>query len=238
MFCQTCQIENKTSIRYRMFYPISYRAKLFWKSNDMGERREQMNQTKPKENGETKPRRPSTQLSPDDWVRAATNVLAKSGIDAVRVEPLAIKLGVTKGSFYHHFQGRPSLYDAMLDDWRRRATKRIIERLNDKKLSTKEKLSDLFDLPMQGARSRRGANLELAIRLWAKRDSKAQRIVDEVDEQRISFIHGLYLEMGLKDERASARAFLFYSSMMGQALFQVSTVEKDHGAIVERLLRD
>jgi len=56
----------------------------------------------------------ATRLDAAAWIAAAFDALADGGIDAVRVEPLAKALGITKGSFYWHFADRRALLDAML----------------------------------------------------------------------------------------------------------------------------
>ena len=57
---------------------------------------------------------------PADWVDAALEAIEEGGLPAVAVEPLARRLGVTKGSFYHHFADRRELVRATLDEWQRR----------------------------------------------------------------------------------------------------------------------
>src|SRR5436190_13158003 len=52
-----------------------------------------------------------------DWVEAGFDALAEGGIDRVRVEVLAQRLGVTKGGFYRRFRDRPALLSAMLERW-------------------------------------------------------------------------------------------------------------------------
>ena len=66
------------------------------------------------------------QQSRASWITAALEVLASEGIGRVRVEPLAKKLGVTKGSFYWHFDDRPALHAAMLAQWQETQTLGII----------------------------------------------------------------------------------------------------------------
>ena len=63
---------------------------------------------------------------------AAFDALANGGIDAVRVDPLAKKLGVTRGSFYWHFKDRAALHTAMLKDWRKRATYQLGSRIESR----------------------------------------------------------------------------------------------------------
>src|SRR5687768_10125540 len=56
-------------------------------------------------------------LSADDWASAALDLIAEQGVAAVAVEPLARRLGVTKGSFYWHFPSREALLVAALERW-------------------------------------------------------------------------------------------------------------------------
>src|SRR3954453_20515689 len=64
-----------------------------------------------------KPRDKVIRLDAQAWMAAGFEALAAGGIDAVRVEPLAKALEITKGSFYWHFAYRPALIDAMLESW-------------------------------------------------------------------------------------------------------------------------
>lgn len=173
----------------------------------------------------TKRRRSSRQLTTQDWVSAAAQLLAHKGIGAVRVEPLAAKLGVTKGSFYHHFVDRRALHQAILDDWRRRATRGVIRRLNDRSTSAEDRIRGILELPDRSSRSVEGANLELAIRVWAQSDRVAQQVMQEVDQHRLEYLRALFEEIGLPREEAQIRAFLAYAATMGQAIF--SNFESD-----------
>ncbi|MFT5488006.1 MAG: AcrR family transcriptional regulator, partial [Alphaproteobacteria bacterium] len=62
-------------------------------------------------------RKTTESLTRDDWISGAWDMLGENGLDGVRVEPLARRLGVTKGSFYWHFKGRQQLIEALLDRW-------------------------------------------------------------------------------------------------------------------------
>jgi AcrR family transcriptional regulator len=153
----------------------------------------------------------SPRLDSKAWVAAALEILAEQGIDGVRVETLAKKLGVTKGSFYWHFKDRDALFEAILDDWRRAATLRIIARLDQASQTPAGRLRQLINLPFQGPRSERGAEVELSLRLWSRRDSRARAALAEVDELRLSYIAGLLQECGFNAGAARARAVLAYA---------------------------
>ena len=66
------------------------------------------------------------------WIEEALRLLADGGPDAVRIEPLAKSLGVTRGGFYWHFEDRAALLREMLDTWERAATDEVIERVEHK----------------------------------------------------------------------------------------------------------
>jgi AcrR family transcriptional regulator len=56
-------------------------------------------------------------LSGADWERAALELIAEHGVQALAVEPLARRMGITKGSFYWHFSSRESLLEKALRRW-------------------------------------------------------------------------------------------------------------------------
>jgi AcrR family transcriptional regulator len=118
---------------------------------------------------------------------------------------------VTKGSFYWHFKDRDALLEAVLDSWRREATLRIISRLDQTTQSAAGRLRQLLQLPFHGARAERGAEIELSLRLWSRRDPRARATLAEVDQLRLRYIAGLLEDCGFGAVEAKARAVLAYS---------------------------
>ncbi|MEO6605445.1 MAG: helix-turn-helix domain-containing protein, partial [Aeromicrobium sp.] len=102
----------------------------------------------------------------DAWVEAAMKALAAGGLDAVRVEALAVGLGVTKGGFYWHFADRPALLEEILDTWEKAGTEDIITRVDSLPHDPRPQLQQLFAMVPKGL----GLEVELAIREWARRD--------------------------------------------------------------------
>jgi AcrR family transcriptional regulator len=147
------------------------------------------------------------------WVQEALNVLAASGVDGVRVEILARTLGVTKGSFYWHFKDRRELLDRVLQEWRRRATLAIIERLEGSHEPLERRLQRLLRLPLEARGAEAGAEVELSVRLWGRYDERALAVLREIDELRLKYIARLLEELGATKTEANARAILVYSYM-------------------------
>lgn len=167
------------------------------------------------------------------WTRAAIDVLGEQGIDGVRVEVLAKKLGVTKGSFYWHFENRDALLAAMLADWRRRATLTIIERIEAQDESALTRLRMLMQVPFQ-IKAESGAQVELSIRLWARRDKAARSALHEVDELRLRYIARLLHQIGLSEDKAEARAIFAYAFQR----VATSLIPQDDAAMVERCITE
>src|SRR6516225_11634952 len=65
-------------------------------------------------------------LTRDDWITAALAAIADGGLAAVGVEPLAARLGSTKGSFYWHFANRDALLEAAISRWEKETTTDVV----------------------------------------------------------------------------------------------------------------
>ena len=85
------------------------------------------------------------------WIEEGLRALAAGGPDAVRIEPLAQALGVSKGGFYWHFDGRRALLDEMLDTWERVSVDEVIERIEGAGGDARAKLRRLSGIASSGA---------------------------------------------------------------------------------------
>jgi AcrR family transcriptional regulator len=156
-------------------------------------------------------------LDADSWTEAALTILARNGIEAVRIERLAKMLGVTKGSFYWHFKDRPSLLDEMLRSWRQRATLGVIERVERSPVPPAQRLKHLLKLLRTSPRTPRGADIEAAIRLWGRSDPRVASVVQEIDRLRLGHIKTLVEAAHEGRQDATARAALIYAHILAQA---------------------
>lgn len=177
--------------------------------------------------------KPRVQLDRDAWVLAATDVLADEGIAGLRVEVLAKRLKVTKGSFYWHFQDRRDLLMAVLQTWRDGRIRDIVKQTRAQSGRELEQIYHVIDV-YSASRSRRGAMIELAVRDWARRDADAAAIVAEVDEMRLRCARELFLACGVPLDEASSRCMLLYAYVFGISLMIYDKFDSD----VARLKRD
>jgi AcrR family transcriptional regulator len=165
-------------------------------------------------------------LGPSDWAEAALDALARGGLPAVAVEPLAKELGTTKGSFYWHFTDRGALLAAALELWERRDTERVIAGL-DAAQDARSRLRGLLRLAFtsvgDGSAGSAGA-VELALQA-----NVSQPVVREtlarVTQRRLEQLTKLYVELGLSPARARDRALLAYTAYLGHAQVAHATPE-------------
>jgi AcrR family transcriptional regulator len=181
--------------------------------------------------GRTRPRTPAkperSQLKPEDWIRAATDLLVHRSIEAVRVDVLAKQMKVTRGSFYWHFADRAALLERVLSGWKDAQTEEIIARYKRRGVRAEALIVELVELPFHGRAARKGSAVELAIRAWARRDDVARRVVDDVDAKRLSYIQECFEGLGFEGREARARAFLLYCYMQSESLFYGQGSEQD-----------
>ncbi len=173
---------------------------------------------------------PRSSLTPEDWIRAATELLIDGSVDAVRIDALARALEVTRGSFYWLFTDRDDLLERLLLGWQEEQTEQVIEGYRRQGVQRDDLIRELVDLPSHGRAAARGASVELAIRAWARRDDKARRVVDRVDAKRLDYIQDCFAHLGFAPADARSRAFLLYAYMQSESLLrnQGSAADKDH----------
>lgn len=162
---------------------------------------------------------PTARVPRDTWIKQGLRVLAAGGPDAVRIEPLARTLGVTRGSFYWHFADRPALLAAMLDSWERSTTEDVIGRLESEGSDTAAKLRRLLELTSRGA-----AMTDLAIRDWARRDEAVAGRLKRVDNRRMDYLRSLFRPIAAGPDDVEARSMLAFSLLVGSP-----SIAADHG---------
>ncbi len=149
-------------------------------------------------------------LNPADWERATLHVIAHEGVGAVAIEPLARKLGVTKGSFYWHFNNRMDLINAALRRWREGDRAIIRERILHIKDPT-ERLKAWFKLSAEPWPSHQIYSTLLADR----QHPDVARVLKAVTVDRLTLLKQSYIDIGFDESAARHQALLAYSVYVG-----------------------
>ena len=174
-------------------------------------------------------RAPATRLDREDWVKAAWDVFVSGGIGAVTIKGVAETLGVTRGSFYHHFLDRADLLRELLRYWERELTIRIRDDVRALRLDPASTLLALA----RTVRERRAAAYDVRVRAWALSDPDVRDLLRQVDEFRLGYIRSQFVELGFDDRGAEARARLYLSYMAAEP---ATLIEQTPGILEDVLL--
>jgi AcrR family transcriptional regulator len=154
------------------------------------------------------------------WIAAGLQALAAGGPDAVRIEPLAKSLGVTRGGFYGHFEDRGALLEAMLDTWERAATDEVHEQVERRGGDPRTKIRRAGALTF----SEKLLPIDLAIRDWSRRDAAVAERLRRVDNRRMEYLRSLFASFCPDEAEVEARSVLAFSLAIGNHFMAA-----DHG---------
>lgn len=165
------------------------------------------------------------------WIEHGLRALADGGPDAVRIDPLARALNVTRGSFYWHFADRAELLGAMLDSWERATTEDVIRLLESEGGDPAAKLRRLLALT-----SRRVLLTDLAIRDWARRDETVAARLERVDNRRMDYLRSLFRGVGRDAGDIEGRSMLAFSLLVGNHFIAAGHGDRSRADVLELAL--
>lgn len=151
-----------------------------------------------------------SRLSADDWALAALDVIAEQGLAAVAVEPLARRLGVTKGSFYWHFPSREALLAAALERWEKTEQETVfgkMEAVSDPRV----RLRELFQLVAHEPTT----HIIYSELLKALDHPVVKPVLSRVSLRRMDYLTASFRQAGLPRQEAQNRARLAYAAYVG-----------------------
>ena len=154
----------------------------------------------------------TNRLTQEEWLRFALTELSRGGHTKLSANALARKLGVSRGSFYWHFQSLEAFHDLLLKRWADLTTERVIDELAEVGSPT-HRLAALIKRSMLG-----DSKLERAIRSWAISNKKVAGYVHAVDTRRIAYVEQLLGEMGVDPIDISPRSQIIYWAGIGRIL--------------------
>ena len=155
------------------------------------------------------------------WIEEGLRALAAGGPDAVRIDPLAKALGVSRGGFYWHFEDRGALLTEMLDSWEHAATYEVIERVERKGGDARAKLRRAGALTF----SEELLPVDLAVRAWSRHEPSVAERLRRVDNRRMDYLRALFGTFCTDPAEVEARSMLAFSLLIGNHFMAA-----DHGA--------
>jgi AcrR family transcriptional regulator len=168
------------------------------------------------------------------WIDEGLRALAEGGPDAVRIEPLAQALGVTRGGFYWHFDDRGALLEEILDTWEQLSVDQVIERVESEGGDATAKLRRLSAL---AASSDEPLKIDLAVRDWARRDHAVAERLRRVDNRRMEYLRSLFAAVSSDEDDVEARCLVLYSLWIGSHFIAADHPDRSRADVVKLALR-
>jgi AcrR family transcriptional regulator len=154
----------------------------------------------------------NSRLTRDDWIGVARKALVTSGIDDVKVDVLARRIKVTRGSFYWHFESRQDLLNALLEDWETN-NRREIDAIRSLVAMQGDALLELFRVWLGEDPS--FPAFDIAIRVWARKAPAVARMVRKIDDAWIAVLQEQLERRGLTPPESFVRARIMYFHQVG-----------------------
>lgn len=159
-------------------------------------------------------------LTKEDWLGEGLKILQEFAQNKIRILYLCERLGVTRGSFYHHFKSIDEFISELLKKWENDNTLMLIE-VSSQEVSGKEQLKKLGEMTMSSNKA-----VEVAIRSWSLYNSVVKEYLDKVDKIRLAYLVTIFKQAGLPQEVAEKRAQVDYALLVGmQHLFPDMSIE-------------
>ncbi|GAA0592387.1 TetR/AcrR family transcriptional regulator [Kribbella sandramycini] len=146
-----------------------------------------------------------------DWLDAGLTILTEEGVPALTIERLVGMLGLTKGSFYHHFGSMPGYKTALLDLYEQEFTSRFVEAVDDARAAPRARLDALMNLVVNDRR----ADPEVAIRAWAMQDAEVGEVQRRIDNTRMKYLRDQWQQHTGDATEAKLMSQLIYLSLIG-----------------------
>jgi len=175
----------------------------------------------------------SGRLSRQAWIDAVLGALVDGGIEAVRIDRLCEKLGVTKGSFYHHFASRDDLLEAVTDYWAHTQTAEVLGLVAPSQGDAVAKLNAVTLLASRRDIGRR----DHAMRIWGAVDARAARAVKAADAVMVDLVEKTLADAGVPRDEVKPLARVLFFTALGAYNAPTLADEASRRAVNRYLLR-
>lgn len=157
--------------------------------------------------------------SHEGWLTAAREAFVEAGLEAVKIQPLAARLNLSRTSFYWFFKDRGALLDALLDDWEATNTASLIAAADAYAETIGEAVLNLIGIFLDDGPFQAG--FDLAVRGWAHQSEAVAARVNAADTARLEAIRRMFGRFGFEADEADVRARTIYLVQIGYISMQV-----------------
>ncbi|HEX6760963.1 MAG TPA: TetR/AcrR family transcriptional regulator [Propionibacteriaceae bacterium] len=171
-----------------------------------------------------------------DWLQAGLAAVADDGPDGLRIDRLCRGLGVSKGSFHHHFAGAGDFKRALLGAYETLVVEALNDAIQQTEAGTPQESLAGLTAAITGAQSFYRPELEVAMRAWAFSDSQVRAVQERVDRRRLESLEGIWSRILDDPAAVHTAALLPYLVGIGASLVQPPTPPDQLRGVYELLL--
>lgn len=147
----------------------------------------------------------------ENWLEAGLVLLEEAGAARLKIDTLTQRLGVTKGSFYHHFKNFQDYKTNLLDYYEQARTVQVIALVEGEETAV-QRLERILSVTVQAS-----AKLEVAMRAWSLQDDEARQYQTRIDTQRLAYAEAVFLEITKNAEQAKKMSQMLYTLYIGSS---------------------
>ncbi|WP_084514055.1 TetR/AcrR family transcriptional regulator [Salipiger mucosus] len=163
------------------------------------------------------------------WLDAAKAAFLDSGLEAVKIQPLAARLNLSRTSFYWFFKDRAAILGALLDSWDETNTEALVAGCEAYAETVSEAVLNVIGVFLDETRFE--PRFDLAVRGWAHRSDAVMARVAAADARRLDAIRAMFARFGFDAAEADVRARTVYLVQVGYISLQTQE------SLEERMVR-
>ncbi len=152
-------------------------------------------------------RRDGGRLSRRDWIVAGQDVLREHGVSGLKLAPLTRRLGVSTGSFYHHFPDFDAYLGAVAEAFSIDRVQGLLDRARAEGVDPVGRIRALAKLSLAD----HTFDLDRAMRVWATMEERARIAMRRAEELVLAFLTEAFCDLGFSPSEASLRAGVLLS---------------------------
>tara|TARA_R110001592_G_scaffold6901_2_gene38096 strand:- start:2083 stop:2637 length:555 start_codon:yes stop_codon:yes gene_type:complete len=173
-----------------------------------------------------------TKVDRNEWLKAGAQKFATKGLDGINVERLAKHLKCNKSSFYWHFKTKDNFLNELIHYWFEHSTSPILQELN-KETDSKKRFKSFIQLSFED-KSRK--DFMFYLRTLGERDNNTKQLLQQLSDERLSFITLLIQDLGYSHEIAHKKAQILMLFYLGWYELNKSTSPNTENEIADALL--
>jgi len=151
-------------------------------------------------------------MTKTDWLDNTLKLLSSQGIDSLKIETICKELGLTKGSFYHHFNNYEDFLNELLEYWNETYTLHIVKEIEKHQDNVLKQIEIINEMMYS-----KDLNIEVQFRILGMKDEKVQKYIETIDIYRLEIIKSIQRKLVPKatEEEVDLISSCIYSQFIG-----------------------